>query len=46
MANFSDRHVYSASSHYPMSIMAKTHFPSGDFADEGDDVPFRDAMRH
>ena len=49
---FLHRDVYSASSHYPMSISAidpvcpQTQFAQFAFGDECDAVPFRDAMRH
>ena len=40
-------HVYSASLHYPMPIKdSEPSLPSGDFADVGDAVPFRDTVRY
>ena len=48
VANFSHRHVNSACFLYQMSVRAidPAKSPSGDFADEGGAVPFRDAMCH
>ena len=47
MVNFAHRHVYHAFFTLPDVNHGRwPSLPSGDFADEGDAVPFWDAMRH